>query len=360
MSRYRSCRCRLAWIPICWLLLASSPTQAEPPGIIFDTDIGNDIDDALALAMLHSLESRGHCRLLAITSTKDHPLSAPFVDLLNTFYGRPDLPIGAVRKGVTPAEGKFLGLAGEKQGETWRYPHDLISGEQAPTATGLLRRTLAAQPDDSVVIVQVGFSTNLARLLDSTADDHSPLSGRELIKRKVRFISVMAGSFAPVPGRTRHLEYNVVQDLPAARKVLTQWPTPVIASGYEIGVQLRFPHGSIAEDFKYVADHPIPEAYRRYCGPEHDRPSWDLTSVLYAVFPERGYFTLSPRGKIHLAQDGYTFFEEDAKGNCRYLQMSERQAARILEALVNYSTEPPSSFPSLPRTPQASRRARRD
>ena len=38
-------------------------TAAQPPGVIFDTDMGNDVDDALALAMLHALESRGECRL---------------------------------------------------------------------------------------------------------------------------------------------------------------------------------------------------------------------------------------------------------------------------------------------------------
>ncbi len=329
----------LSWLPL-WL--AGAVAMAAPPGIIFDTDIGNDVDDALALAMIHSLQSRGHCRLLCVTSTKDHPLSAPLIDVINTFYGRPDIPIGAVRKGVTPAEGKFLGMASDRRQGKWRYPHDLASGTDAPDATTLLRKTLASQPDRSVVIVQVGFSTNLARLLESSGDDVSPLTGRELVKRKVRFISVMAGSFAPVPGgRTRHLEYNVVQDIPSARKVLTDWPTPVICSGYEIGVQLRFPHRAIADRFNYVDDHPIAEAYRRYCAPEHDRPSWDLTSVLVAVFPDAGYFELSPPGKIHMSDDGFTYFEEHPDGNCRYLRMNERQRARSLEALVQLTSQPP-------------------
>ncbi len=323
-------------------LLSPAAPSGEPVGIIFDTDIGNDVDDVLALAMIHSLQSRGHCRLLAVTSTKDHPWSAPLIDVINTFYGRPDIPIGVVRKGVTPGEGKFLGVAVEKKGKLWRYAHDLESGRQAPDATTLLRQTLAAAPDRSIVLVQVGFSTNLARLLVSKPDDVSPLSGRDLIRKKVRFLSAMAGSFAPVPGHVRHREYNVVRDLDAARTVLTSWPTPVIASGYEIGVRVRFPHESIEKDFAYTADHPVAECYRRYCEPEHDRPCWDLTSVLVAVFPDRGYFTLSPPGRIHVAEDGYVFFEEDPKGNCRYLRMSAIQQARVREALVQLASQPPN------------------
>jgi inosine-uridine nucleoside N-ribohydrolase len=43
--------------------------------IVFDTDMGNDIDDAVALAVLHALESRGEAKLLAVTLTKDNPLA---------------------------------------------------------------------------------------------------------------------------------------------------------------------------------------------------------------------------------------------------------------------------------------------
>jgi inosine-uridine nucleoside N-ribohydrolase len=76
------------------------------------------------------------------------------------------------------------------------YPHRILDGAQAPEAVSLLRRTLAGQPDSSIVIVQVGFSTNLARLLDTKPDAASPLVGRELVRRKVRLLSMMAGNFS--------------------------------------------------------------------------------------------------------------------------------------------------------------------
>ncbi len=51
--------------------------RAEPVRLIFDTDICGDCDDVLALGMIHALQSRGHCRLLAVTISVDHELAAP-------------------------------------------------------------------------------------------------------------------------------------------------------------------------------------------------------------------------------------------------------------------------------------------
>jgi inosine-uridine nucleoside N-ribohydrolase len=315
---------------------------ARPVPLIFDTDIGNDVDDALALGVIHALQSRGECELLAVTITKDNPLCAAYVDAVNTFYGRGDIPIGVVRGGATPEEGKFLGLARAEDGGAPRYPHDLVSGEDAPEATALLREVLAAQPDHSVVIAQVGFSTNLARLLESGPDEHAPLTGRELAARKVRLLSIMAGAFRPIDGR-EHLEYNVVMDLPAAARVAAEWPTPVVYSGFEIGIAIPYPAASVERDFAYVPHHPLAESYQLYTPTPHERPTWDLTSVLWAVRPDRGYFDLSLPGRAHVDEEGRTRFEETADGSHRYLIASEAQCVRVREALAQLASQPPDT-----------------
>ena len=131
------------------LLFATALAQAEPVKLIFDTDMGNDVDDLMALCMIHNLQSRGAVELLAVTITKDHPQAAAFVDAVNTFFGRPDTPVGVVKGGATPEPGKFNLLAEAKNEDgSPRYPHDLMSGNDAPEATGLLRKLLAAQPDN--------------------------------------------------------------------------------------------------------------------------------------------------------------------------------------------------------------------
>jgi inosine-uridine nucleoside N-ribohydrolase len=332
-------------LPALWLLAVvvspPPPVPAAPPppiDLVFDTDIGNDVDDVLALGMIHALESRGECRLLAVTITKDEPLAAAFTDAVNTFYGRPDVPIGIVHGGATPGAGTFLPLAAERTADGLRYPHDL-DGARAPDAVRLLRETLAGRPDGSVVIAQVGFSTNLARLLDTPPDDVSPLSGRELAAAKVRLLSVMGGAFAPIDGK-RHLEYNVVIDVPAARKVAREWPTPIVWSGYEIGLAMPYPAASIEQDYRWVAHHPLAESYVAYQPPPHARPTWDLTSVLAVVRPGRGYFGLSAPGRVVVADDGGTRFEPDPAGSHRHLVADPLQAARCVEAFAQLCSEP--------------------
>ena len=318
--------------------------QAAPVKLIFDTDMGNDVDDLMALVMIHNLQKRGACDLLAVTITKDHPQAAAFVDAVNTLYGYPDVPIGVVRDGAAKEAGKFNLLAAEKQADgSPRYPHDLKSGDEALEAVALLRQTLAAQPDGSVAIAQVGFFTNLARLLDSKPDSHSPLNGRELVAKKVKVLSLMAGAFQTVNWNTRHLEYNVKLDVPAAQKLAKEWPTPLVWSGFEIGVAAAFPHVVIEQDLNYLTHHPLKEAYVLYNPPPHDRPTWDPTSVLYAVYPDRGYFDLSPAGNVVVDDDAGTVFRptKDGKGRHRFLVMSAEQTERVREAIVQLCVEPP-------------------
>ncbi|HQM99791.1 MAG TPA: nucleoside hydrolase [Candidatus Hydrogenedentes bacterium] len=320
---------------------AGAPPPSRPVPLIFDTDIGNDVDDVLALGVTHALQSRGECELLAVTITKDHELCGPFVDAVNTFYGRGSVPIGVVKGGVTPEQGKFIGLAAQEDNGALRYPHDLNSGNDAPDATALLRQVLVAQEDHSVVIAQVGFSTNLARLLDSGPDAHSELSGRDLVARKVRLLSIMAGAFTPIDGR-EHLEYNVVMDIPAARKLVEQWPVDIVYSGFEIGISVSYPAISIDHDYAYVNHHPLQEAYQLYMPTPHERPTWDLTSVLYGVRPDHGYFDLSPAGRTSVDEKGHTTFQEAPDGKHRYLKMNEVQAARVREALAQLASQPPN------------------
>ncbi len=341
---------RLALQCLCLIAAATcshviSAAQPKPVPLIFDTDIGNDVDDVLALGMIHALQSRGECELLAVTITKDHELAAAFTDVVNTFYGRGNVPIGVCRSGITASAGKFNPLAEAKDDGKYRYDHDLISGKDAPAAVTVLRQALASAEDGSVAIAQVGFSTNLANLLDSKPDDISPLSGVELVKKKAKLLSIMAGAFTKIPGKDGpydHKEYNIVKDIPAAKKIASDWPTPIVWSGFEIGIAVPYPHESIEQDYRYVEHHPLAEAYIAYNPPPHDRPTWDLTSVLYAVRPDRGYFSLSPQGKVTVADDGLTTFSEDDNGPHQYLRLTDPQKIRVTETLVGLSSQPPT------------------
>jgi inosine-uridine nucleoside N-ribohydrolase len=309
---------------------------AAPVRLIFDTDMGNDVDDALALAMIHALETKGEAKLLAVTITKDNRWAAPYVSLVDTFYGRGGIPIGVVRDGKTPEDSRMIQVPAERRDAAgaYVYPRRIENGAAAPEAVGVLRDVLRAEQDGAVTIVQVGFSTNLARLLETD---------RALIAKKVRLLVMMAGAFPD-----GNPEYNVKTDIPAAQRVFSDWPTPIVASGFEVGLKILYPASSIEHDFNYVHDHPIADAYRAYKTMPYDRPTWDPTAALYAIRPDAGYFGLSPKGEIRVNEQGRTSFRESDRGRHRYLTVSAEQGARVLKTMIELASFPPARRPSRP------------
>ena len=308
--------CGLACLCFCAATWAAQP-------VIFDTDMGNDVDDALALAILHTLTDRGECELIGVTLTNANPAAVPYVRMVNRFYGRPDLPVGAALRSLKGgADDSYLSAALKTA------PAEYRREEKAETAVQVLRRLLA-QSKEKVVIVQVGFSTNLAALLESKTDG-------ELVKSKVALVSAMAGDFSG--GKP---EYNVKIDVPSAKAVFERWPTPVVFSGFEIGRDLLFPAASIEKDFSYARWHPVAESYRAYKKMPYNRPTWDLTAALQAVRPDRHYFETSPAGSVTVDASGNTHFEANPTGTRRYLKLDPASRPRVIEALTLLSSEPP-------------------
>ena len=329
-------------IALVLVLQSAAAIAQQPVPIVFDTDISGDVDDVLALAMLHTLADRGECTIQAVTISKINPLTVPFADAVNTFYGRPDIPIGVPRE-AQQRESKYLKLVKQRDGDSFRYPHDLLTSDDAPQAVSVLRKTLAAAADHSIVLVQVGLAANLADLIESPADGISPLTGQELVRKKVRLVSVMAGAFRPVRGDSHYLEANVRNGIRSMQRFAKQWPAdvPVVWSDFLIGIAAPYPRQSIARDFRYRTHHIVPEAYLLHSGPDHDRPTWDLTSVLYAVRPDDSYFDLSPRGRVTVDDDGFTQFVADEQGRDRYLLMNEQQQLRVIETQRALVSQPP-------------------
>jgi len=331
-------------IALCFSVWLPATCVADTPAkIIFDTDIAGDVDDVLALAMLHTLADRGECTIEAVTVSKTHPQNGPMVDAINTFYGRPGVPVG-VTKGNYPRDSKYVGLVDKTDGGVFRYPHKLLTSKDAPDAVAVLRKVLASAEPNSISIVSVGLAVNIADLLESPADKISPLAGVELVRKKVKLLSVMAGAFAPVHGNAHFLEANVINHIGSMQRFVRQWPVevPVVWSGYNIGISARYPRRSIARDFGYTPHHIVRESYLLHSGPHHDRPTWDLTSVLYAVRPGDGYFGLSSTGKVSVADDGFTSFTSADSGCHRYLKMTGIQTARVVEVQRTLVSQPPA------------------
>ncbi|MCE7043643.1 nucleoside hydrolase [Dyadobacter sp. CY312] len=293
--------------------------------VILDTDIGPDYDDVGAMAVLHALADRGEVRPLAVISSNKNELVVPSIDVINTWFGRAELPTGAP-KGAGPGYG-----ASQKWPEMLveKYPHKIKNTSDAPDAVETYRKILASQPDRSVTIVTIGFLTNLKNLLESEPDKISPLPGAELVKRKVKELVSMAGAFPE--GR----EYNVLTDSVASEKVFANWPTQIILSGFEIGKQIKTGAKVIVNE---RLDSPVKDVYALAMPKSKEdadgRMSWDQTAVLVAVRGAQPYFGMK-RGKI-IVEGGSNKWQDDSMGPHAYLTeaMPISQITALIEGLM--------------------------
>lgn len=329
-------------IALCCLALATVAVSCQNASkladgalsVILDTDMGNDVDDALALAMLCRYSDEGRVRLLGVMINKNDAASAECVDIINTYYGYGSTPIGIVEKPVdTSADGVNLnGMNFVTAVSKMDFPRSVQDYSSLPSAVQLYRRLLASQEDNSVKIISVGFSTNLAALLDSPADDISPLGGRELLEKKVKEVCVMAGNFRG-EGNDWFAEYNVQRDIPSARKFFADCPAPMAISPFELGIELTYPGASIQKNLGYEGNNPVAEAYKAYLPMPYDRPIWDLTAVLYAVEGDE-YFSRSAAGKAEISDQGLASFTSDPSGKHVLLSVPESARTSLIERCV--------------------------
>lgn len=291
--------------------------------VIFDTDMGPDYDDVGAIALLHAYADSGRVRILATIASTSYPNVGRVLDVLNTYFGRPDLPIGVPKgKAVT-----------DQDRQHWsdtlvaRYPHTIRSNSDAPDAVALYRQLLARQPDQSVTLISVGFLTNLANLLTSGPDQYSPLSGRDLVRRKVNQLVSMAGRFPA--GR----EFNVHMDTPASKIVYSDWPTPMLLSGFEIGEKIH--SGLPLIQNSRIRNSPVKDVFRISIPLDRNdaggRMSWDQTAVLVAAEGYTPYYTVRT-GRLTLNPDGSNGWDASGRGH-QYLV--ERVPARQVEQRIN-------------------------
>ncbi|MCU0983274.1 MAG: nucleoside hydrolase [Pirellulaceae bacterium] len=200
---------------------APADADSTPVRVILDTDVDQDCDDIGALFVLHGAVELGEVRLLATMGCTSSDAIAPCLDAINTWFGRPEIPVGTLK------DRGFLAHTGFADELIRRYPHRFPSGRDYPDAVALYRRVLSKQPDGSVVVVAVGPLRNLANLLRSHPDDASPLDGRALVAKKVKRLDVMGGTYPPF-ANAKEAEWNFKQDPASAGLVCSTWPTPVL------------------------------------------------------------------------------------------------------------------------------------
>ena len=312
----------LVLVILCVSDLAAAENQ-QPIPIIFDTDIQGDADDVGAIAVLHALADRGEAQILAMGISCKNPWSPPCLDALNTYYGRPKVPIGVVKGPAFHKPSKYARAVAEE------FPHRLQSAADAPDAALLYRQILAEQENAKVVMVSVGQLTNFRNLLKTGPDENSDLSGLELVKRKVRAWVCMGGKIPE--GR----EANFVHDGPASAYAVSRWPTPIIFSGYEIGKPI-LTGGRFREK---PQSSPARRAFELFNG-LRSKASFDQTAVLYAVRGLNGglddFWDLVSTGYMQVQEDGSNEWRPQTDKDHAYLveKMSPPKVAKVIEDLM--------------------------
>lgn len=313
-------------IAICLIVIERAAQAIDSPiPIIFDSDVDHDCDDIGALFMLHGAVERGEAKLLATMGCTSSDAIAPCLDAINTWFGRPEIPVGTLKdKGFLDHQGFSVEIAK-------RYPKKFASGKDYADAVKLYRKILASQPDKSVVVLAVGPLRNLANLLQSQADDLSPLDGVALVARKVKRLDVMGGIYPP--SSAKEAEWNFKQDPTAAALICSSWPTPILFNGDGGST-----NSGRRVTYEMPEHNPLTMAYRLYPGVGFagDRLSWDPISVLVAVRgAEPWYETVSGGKNIIDPNTGFNVWQTAVDGQHAYLvpKSSKAQVEQSLEDL---------------------------
>ena len=297
----------------------------RPVQVLLDTDMLTDCDDAGAMAMLHALTDRGEAEILgvAVNGVDTHGLHGAVVNAINHYFGRPEIPIGISPRTAeqTPAKPSTYAPAIFEA-----YPNDGLRDSERPDAIDLYRRLLAEAENGSVTIVSIGFLSNLADLL---ADE----SGRDLVARKARSITVMGGAY---PAGGEH-NFQFAGTGPTTKAALAAWPdiVPMTFVGYELCESVVTGKG-----YADTPDSPMRCAYQlAYDSIRQGRPSWDQVAVFHAVrglYHDGRTWFRAVHGQNRIADDGSNVWEAGPAGPHAYLESetSPGDLAAEIEALM--------------------------
>ena len=315
-----------------WLLSALSNSYGQPVKIIVDTDMLTDPEDVNAVWLLNTLADRGEAEIVGCVANghEANRASGAAVDVINTWFGRPNIPLGTFKGGYPKKRSPFTPLLRDK------FPHTAPDDDKLPSAVEIYRRVLAKQPDNSVVIVSIGFLVNLKDLLFSASDKYSDMAGADLIRHKVKKLAVMGGKYP------QGLEYNFSFGGvgKCTHEVLEQWPdqVPIVFSGYEIGGRVisgksykqKLPQGPLRTALEH-----------QYNALARGRESWDELTVLYAVrglsYQGVEYWKLHSGGSVSIdAKTGSDVWKDAPNKNQSYLveSLPPDRLAQVLEELV--------------------------
>lgn len=295
--------------------------KKEPVKMILGADFGSSTDDLFTLMMLHHYIDDGLVDVKGIVVNRMGDKNVGVVDIFNTYYGHADIPIGVERNGVKNPR-TFIPYNGicdlKDKNNKPLFKRTLTDVKQCLDGYKLYRKILSEAENNSIVLVEIGFSTVLAQLMQSGADEYSSLSGQDLVCQKVKGVYIQSGRFCEDDSlcgynmRAASKESKIFYDMLPKNVGLYMSPSMV-------GDGMDYLPKDVLADLADVEVNPIKAVYENYKCDTGQR-MWDSNCLVQAVLGDCQY-KLSPRGWVTFVDKGeesLMLFKEDKNGNARY------------------------------------------
>jgi len=298
--------------------------NAPPVGAIFDTALSSS-QHVLAMAALYQMQAARETRVASLSVSLPDLRAVAFCEALARYLSgspsRNTAPIGMpIPQMQALAQNRMAeAVLGERTpaGEP-RYPHGIMKLNDTADVAATIRNGISAQQPGNATVIVAGPLSNVAAAM--ALPDMA-----ELAPKRVRALVLSASA------------EELRSDLPAARKILADWPTPLVlvdAPG------VVFPGGELESRFAWAMNSPVREAYRAYQPMPYDAPLQSALAVLHAVRPASEFFHLSGAGTIEVAENGSTRFQPGS-GTRKLLRLAENQQEAAVQALVELVTAQP-------------------
>lgn len=303
--------------------VANTPLPQEkqqPIQMILDSDFGSSTDDLFALMMLNHYIDDGLVDLKGVIVDREGEKNAGIVDIFNTYYGHPEIPVGLERNGVKNPRCfiPYNGICDLKDAKGNPLFKRSLDTAKLPDGYKLYRQLLSKAEDKSIVIVAIGFATTLSQLIESGADEYSNLSGEQLLDKKVKSIYIQSGRFEAGDSLCG---YNMRAASRQSAIFYDRLPRSVdlIMSPSNIGDGMNYLPQDVLVDLSTTEVNPIKSVYTNYTCDTGQR-MWDTNCLVNAVLGDKEYI-MSPRGWVTFVDKGeesLMLFKQDPAGNARY------------------------------------------
>jgi len=336
--------------------------------LIYDGDIGPDACDFSTISMLHEYHNKGFIELLAVIGATPDLYHASTFSIYNQIYGN-EIPIAgynpessdvdfdeglikkydeAIKEHTNADENKTIY---EKYGNGKTLRSNGVTG----TVT-LYRKLLSEAEDNSIVIYAAGQLFNFPPLLKSGSDQYSPLSGKELLKAKLRKVVIMGGRFPesktignPIGAEWNWWAFGSKNITKMTMNALVETGKPIIYVGFEVGVQV---HVGMEMIKRLGREHPTTEAFYLSKATRNptkntinessfltsENPAFDEIGLFVAVEGGIGEFFNTIQGRVEINEHGGNSWVRDEQGNESYITLLPDVEKKLSEIITDRIT----------------------